>query len=62
MLHFQAKALRAKKLYRMPKPNGGVPHPEFMTGDPKIYISDESEEWHAYAMAEGAKALCLFEI
>ena len=46
----------------MPKPNGGVPHPEFMIGDPKIYISDESEEWHAYAMAEGAKALCLFEI
>ncbi len=61
-LAFYTKALGAKELFRMPSPNGGVAHAEFMIGDTRIYISDESEEWHAFAMPEGTMASCLFSI
>ena len=61
-LSFYTKAFGAKELYRMPTPDGGVGHAEFMIGNTKIYISDESPEWHAEAMPEGTKASCLFSI
>ena len=61
-LAFYTKAFGAKELYRMPTPDGGVGHAEFMIGNTRIYISDESPEWHAEAMPEGTKASCLFSI
>ncbi len=61
-LDFYAKAFGAKELYRMPTPAGGVAHAEIQIGTTKIYLSDESEEWNAFAMPEGAKASCLFSI
>ncbi|MDQ8185065.1 VOC family protein [Pelagicoccus sp. SDUM812002] len=59
-LDFYARAFGAKELYRLPSPDGGVAHAEFMLGDAKVFLSEESPEWHAYAMADGAKASCLF--
>ena len=61
-LEFYTKALGATELFRMPSPDGGVAHAEFMIGDTHIYISDESEDWHAFAMPEGTMASCLFSI
>ena len=61
-LDFYTKAYGAKELFRMPMPGGGIAHAEFMIGDTRIYISDASEEWHAFPMAEGTKASCLFAI
>lgn len=61
-LDFYAKALRAKETTRMLDPNGGVGHAEFMLGETKVYLSEESEEWHAYAMPEGGRASCLFTV
>jgi len=61
-LAFYSKAFGAKELYRMPTPGGGVAHAEFMIGNTKVYISDESPEWHAEAMPDGMKASCLFSI
>ncbi|EDY83472.1 glyoxalase family protein [Verrucomicrobiia bacterium DG1235] len=61
-LDFYAKAFGAKELYRMATPAGGVAHAEFQIGETKIYLSDESPEWNAFAMEEGAKASCLFSI
>ena len=61
-LDFYTRALGAQELYRMAMPDGGVAHSEFMIGNTKIYLSDESPEWHAEAMPEGTKASCLFSI
>jgi len=61
-LDFYAKALGAEELFRMPSPDGGVAHAEFMVGNTRIYISDESPEWHAFAMAEGSTASCIFSV
>ncbi len=61
-LEFYAKALGAQELFRMPSPDGGVAHAEFMIGNTHIYISDEAAEWHAFAMSEGAIASCLFSV
>ena len=61
-LEFYADALGAQELFRMPSPDGGVAHAEFMIGNTHIYISDESAEWHAFAMPEGATAACLFSV
>jgi len=61
-LQFYAKALGAEELYRMPAPDGGIAHAEFMIGNTRIYISEESEEYHAFAMPEGVTASCLFSI
>ena len=61
-LTFYAQALGAKELYRLPTPDGGVAHAEFMLGNTRIYISDESEQWQAFAMPEGAMASCLFTV
>jgi PhnB protein len=61
-LTFYSEALGAVEVFRMPTPDGGVAHAEFMIGTTRIYISDEAEEWHAFAMPEGATASCLFSI
>ncbi len=61
-LDFYKRALGAEELYRMPTPDGGIAHAEFMIGNTKIYLSDESPEWHAMAMPEGAQASCLLAI
>ena len=61
-LNFYSTALGAVEVFRMPAPDGGVAHAEFMIGNTRIYISDEAEEWHAFAMPEGTTASCLFSI
>ena len=61
-LSFYSEALGAEELFRMPSPEGGVAHAEFMIGNTRIYISDEAVEWHAFAMPESAMASCLFSI
>ncbi len=59
-LAFYSAALEAEELFRIPSPEGVVVHAEFMIGNSRIYISDEAEEWHAFAMPEGTTASCLF--
>ena len=61
-LDFYSEAFGAEELFRLPTPEGGVAHAEFMIGNSRIYISDEAAEWHAFAMPEGAMASCLFSI
>mgnify|MGYP001825995972 CR=1 FL=1 len=61
-LKFYSEALGANELFRMPTPDGGVAHAEFMIGNTRIFISDEAAEWHAFAMPEGTMASCLFSI
>lgn len=61
-LDFYSRAFNAKELFRMPIPGGGIGHAEFVIGNSHMYISDESPEWHAYAMPEGVRASCLFAI
>jgi len=61
-LDFYTRAFGAEELYRMSMPDGGVAHAEFMIGNTKIYLSEDSPEWHAEAMPEGTKASCLFSI
>ena len=61
-LEFYGNAFGAQELFRMPSPDGGIAHAEFMLGNTHIYISDEAAEWHAFAMPEGAAASCLFSI
>ena len=61
-IDFYSDAFGAVELFRMPTPAGGVAHAEFMIGNTRIYISDESAEWHAFAMPDGTMASCLFSI
>ena len=61
-LKFYSEALGAEELFRLPTPEGGVAHAEFMIGNTRIYISAEAAEWHAFAMPEGGMASCLFSI
>ena len=61
-LQFYTEALGAEEVFRMPAPHGGTAHAEFKIGNTHIYISDESPDWHAFAMPEGATASCLFSI
>lgn len=61
-LAFYAQALNAEEVFRMPTPDGGIAHAEFTIGNTHIYISDEAEEWHAFAMPAGTMASCLFSI
>ncbi len=61
-LAFYQQAFGAEELYRMPSPDGGVAHAEFTIGNTRIYISDEYEDYHAFAMPAGATASCLFSI
>ncbi|MDX2452812.1 MAG: hypothetical protein QNK21_09210 [Desulfosarcina sp.] len=43
-LTFYSAALGAVEVFRMPAPDGGVAHAEFLVGNTRIYISDEAEE------------------
>ncbi len=61
-LDFYTRAFGAVEHYRMPAPDGGIFHAEFSIGNTRIYISDESPQWHAAAMPEGSMASCLFAI
>ncbi|MEM9399764.1 MAG: VOC family protein [Verrucomicrobiota bacterium] len=61
-LEFYAKAMSAKEVCRMPTPDGGIAHAEFLIGNTLIFLSDESSEWHAKAMPEDTMASCLFGI
>ena len=61
-LEFYTQAFGAEELLRMPTPEGGVAHAEFMIGNSRIYMSDEFAEWHAFAMPEGSTSSCLFSI
>ena len=61
-LAFYKDAFGAEELFRMPTPDGGVAHAEFMIGNTRIYISDEYEDYHAFAMPAGTTASCLFSI
>lgn len=61
-LDFYKKAFGAEVTLHMPDPGGGVAHAEMMIGNSKVFLSDESPEWHAEAMPEGTQASCLFSI
>jgi PhnB protein len=61
-LDFYARAFGAQEKFRMPTPDGGVAHAEFMIGNTLLCISDEASDWHAYALPEGKMASCLFAI
>ena len=61
-IDFYSDAFGAEELYRIPAPEGGVAHAEFMIGNTRIYISDEAPEWHAFAMPKDSLASCLFSI
>ena len=61
-LAFYKQAFGAEECFRMPSPDGGVAHAEFTIGNTIIYISDEYEDYHAFAMPEGVTASCLFSI
>ncbi len=61
-LAFYTEAFGAEELFRMPSPDGGVAHAEFMIGNTRIYLSDEYEDYHAFAMPADATASCLFSI
>lgn len=61
-LDFYARALGAEVTFTMPSPDGGLAHGEFCIGNTRIYISDESPQWHAVAMPAGSMASCLFGI
>jgi PhnB protein len=61
-LTFYTQALEAEELFRMTAPDGRVVHAEFTIGNTRIYISGEAADWHAFAMAEGATASCLFTV
>jgi len=56
-LVFYTQAFGASELFRMGGPKGPVGHAEFMIGNTKISISDESPESHAKAVPEGGSAL-----
>ncbi len=59
-LAFYKKMLGATELYKVTGPDGSVAHAEFAVRGTKLYISDEAEEFKAFAMPEGRMASCLF--
>ena len=61
-IEFYKEALGAEVVLLMRDPGGGVAHSEMMIGTSKVYLSDESPEWHAKAMPEGMQAPCLFSV
>jgi len=61
-LKFYADAFGTKETFKMEGPNGEVFHAEFELNGCHVFLSEESEEWHAHAMPEGATASCLFSI
>ncbi|MDF1852606.1 MAG: VOC family protein [Verrucomicrobiales bacterium] len=61
-LDFYRDAFGAKEEFRMDTPDGGIGHAEFLIGESRIFLSEESEDWNAYAMPEGTMASCLFSV
>ena len=61
-LKFYKQAFGAIELYRFETPGGGIAHAEFNIRGTKLYISDEAEEFKAFAIPEGQMASCLFTI
>lgn len=61
-LDFYTRAFGAEELMRVPALGGGIVHAEFMIGNTKIFMSDEAEDHHAFAMPEGGMSSCLFGI
>ena len=61
-LEFYTRAFGAEVQLKLDAPDGSVAHAEFKIGNSKIYISGESEEWNAYAMADGVMASSLLAI
>ncbi len=61
-LVFYKEAFGAVELFRMPSPDGGVAHAEFLIGDTRIYMSDEDPEYSAKAMPPGTLSSCAFSI
>lgn len=62
-LAFYEEALGAEELYRMempPEMGGGIAHAELQLGNQHVYLSEDSADWKAHAMAEGQVASCLF--
>jgi PhnB protein len=44
-MDFYEKVFRAKELYRLTLPDGGIAHAEFKIGDTVIMIADEDPQW-----------------
>lgn len=44
-IDFYEKVFRAKELYRLTLPDGGIAHAEFKIGDTVIMIADEYPQW-----------------
>ncbi len=61
-LEFYTNAFGAQELFRIPTGDGGIAHAEFQLGNSRIFVSDEAEDWHAFALPEGATASSLFVI
>jgi len=61
-LDFYAKAFGAEKIFKMEEPDGGVAHAEFFIKGTKVYLSEASDEFHAYPMPAGTMASCLFSL
>lgn len=47
-LDFYTRALGAKEVMRMPRPDGGIAHAEMQLGDSKIMLADEAPKTDAY--------------
>ena len=61
-LHFYSEAFGATETFRMPLPNGGLAHAEFLIGDTRIFLSEEYPDWKAFATPEGQFTPCLLNI
>jgi uncharacterized glyoxalase superfamily protein PhnB len=61
-LKFYEAAFGAKEAFRMSDPSGGVAHAEFSLNGQQVFLSEASEEWHAFPMPEGSKSSCLFTL
>lgn len=61
-LDFYQRAFGAENFFQMKDPGGGIAHAEFDIGNTHLFLSEESPEWHAYAMPEGTLSSCIFTI
>jgi len=61
-LDFYQRAFGAEVRFKMPMPDGGIAHSEFMIGNTRLMLSGESPEWSAFAMPEGTMSSNLLSI
>jgi PhnB protein len=61
-LAFYQHAFGAQEIFRLPAPDGGVAHAEFLIGNTKIFLSEDCPDWHAASMPENLLSSCLFSI